>query len=742
MGHFVVLHKLLLILVWLATTSALDSSIALAGCQDKCGNISVPYPFGFGNQNCYRKGFNLTCNNSQLFTENDMGVYMEVFNISLEGQLRVSSPVTKDCYNVSGYRFYQTPGLQSVSNTPFTFSDTENRFTALGCDTQGTLRGTSTFFTSGCSMFSMTESDVISGQCTGIGCCQTSIPKGLLQFVILVNSSDFHSNVFNFNPCGYAFLVDKNWYNFSKSDLMNFTNQVPIVLDWAISWSTKNETCDEAKKDPNAYACGNNTVCGASKNEVGYSCNCSSGYQGNPYLQDGCQDINECADPNTNLCSYHSLCINLPGNYSCSCPHDYEGDGWKNGTGCLSKQFPVIQVTVGTGSGFVFLLIGSLLVLWAHHQRRISKLRESYFKQNGGLLLKQQLSSYQGSTESAKIFTAEELKKATNNYAESQILGRGGYGTVYKGILLDQRTVAIKKSKVVDESQIDQFINEVVILSQTNHRNVVKLLGCCLETEVPLLVYEFVTNQTLFHHIHGEGSKSSISWENRLRMATETAEALAYLHSAALPPIIHRDIKSANILLDDNFTAKVSDFGASRLIPVDKTQLSTLVQGTLGYLDPEYFHSSQLTDKSDVYSFGVVLVELLTGKIALSFDRPENERNLAMHFVTSMEENSVWEILEHRVVQEGMKEQIQEVMELARRCLRLKGEERPKMKEVAMELESLRRYKKHPWASQNSEEVECLLLGEPLDLGSHNSIGYDSSRGQAIIQLVSHDHLR
>ena len=281
------------------------------------------------------------------------------------------------------------------------------------------------------------------------------------------------------------------------------------------------------------------------------------------------------------------------------------------------------------------------------------KLKEKFFQQNGGIQLQQQLSNHRGFVETTKIFSSEELKKATNNYDESRVLGQGGYGTVYEGVLPNNKLVAIKKSKIGNQSQIDQFVNEIIVLTQINHKNVVKLLGCCLETEVPLLVYEFITNGTLSHHIHNKDLSSTLSWEKRLKIVAETAGALAYMHSEIVVPIIHRDIKTANILLDDNFIAKVADFGASRLVPLDQTQLTTLVQGTLGYLDPEYFHSSQLTEKSDVYSFGVVMEELLTSRMALSFDMPESDRNLASYFSSAVKEDRLLQILEDHIVSES-----------------------------------------------------------------------------------------
>ncbi|KAI3995948.1 hypothetical protein MKX01_004103 [Papaver californicum] len=320
------------------------------------------------------------------------------------------------------------------------------------------------------------------------------------------------------------------------------------------------------------------------------------------------------------------------------------------------------------------------------------KLKHKHFTRNGGLLLNQKITSIEGGVErTAKIFVAEELEKTTDNFNPSRIIGKGGYGTVYKGMLSNGEIVAIKKSTLVDENQVDQFINEVAILSQINHRHIVRMLGCCLETHVPLLVYEFVLNGTLSDHLHvREGDHESLlSWKDRVRIASEVAGALAYLHSDAFMPIFHRDIKSTNILLDEKYRAKVSDFGISRSATVDSTHLTTLVQGTFGYLDPEYFHSGQFTDKSDVYSFGIVLVEILTGETALSKIREEEEKSLALYFIKSLKENRLSVLLDTRVLNEGDTDDILLVGRLAKKCLKYVGKKRPTMKEVSLSLGGL-----------------------------------------------------
>ena len=372
----------------------------------------------------------------------------------------------------------------------------------------------------------------------------------------------------------------------------------------------------------------------------------------------------------------------------------------------------VIVAVCAGGVGILVLCVFSYLLCRRFRQRRIKKHKEKCFRRNHGLLLQQLISSTEDDVQRTKIFTLEELEKATNNFDDTRIVGRGGHGTVYKGILSDQRVVAIKKSEIVVQSEIEQFINEVAILSQINHRNVVKLFGCCLEAEVPLLLYEFISGGTLSNHLHSlDNQNSSLSFKDRLRIATEVAGALAYLHSAASISIFHRDVKSSNILLDHNYTAKVADFGASRLNPLDKTRITTAVQGTFGYLDPEYYHTGQLTEKSDVYSFGVILVELLTGKRAISNTLLKDGKNLAMHFISAFRERCLVEVLDARVSREGRKEELEAVARLALMCLRLKGEERPAMKKIEQELNLIHKTKIQKHNHGERQEQDCENSG-------------------------------
>ncbi|KDO45148.1 hypothetical protein CISIN_1g042371mg, partial [Citrus sinensis] len=392
--------------------------------------------------------------------------------------------------------------------------------------------------------------------------------------------------------------------------------------------------------------------------------------------------IDECKDGTAN-CSENLLCENYEGGYRCITP---------------KRKVYIIK-------------------------REDIKLKEKFFKRNGGLVLQQQLTSSDGSIDRCKLFTTKELDKATDHFNVNRILGQGGQGTVYKGMLADGRIVAVKKSKIVHEGKLEEFINEVVILSQINHRNVVKLLGCCLETEVPLLVYEFISNGTLFQYLHDQNEEFPLTWEMRLRIATEVAGSLSYLHSAASMPIYHRDIKSTNILLNEKYTAKVADFGTSKFIVIDQTHVTTKVQGTFGYLDPEYFRSGQFTDKSDVYSFGVVLVELLTGQKPIILTGSKEATGLAAYFILSMEENRLYDFLDDQVLKVGQKEEIMTIATLATRCLNLNGKRRPTMKEVAMELERIQALQKDINVKQICDEIEsCDIVSTSTETSTCDSI--------------------
>ncbi|KEH39811.1 wall-associated receptor kinase-like protein [Medicago truncatula] len=718
-------YVLAMVVVLVGTTVAADS--ATNTCSHTCGGQEIPYPFGIDDNNtsseCFlgRRLIPLTCNESKIYAGD-----MEVLNIDIfNAQIEASFYVSKYC----GVHNYNKPRLNSGS---YIISSKENKFITVGINSFGyfnSYRGGENKYSTGCLTRSFGLPRLIDNEtCSGIGCCQVDIPPKMWNISIEAYNFNQNSSLY----CSYAFVVKNGSYTFSTNHLSpkGFRyEELPVVLDWTIG----EENCSTASSKKNGvnYGCKNNSHCDDKDTYFGYRCHCNQGFEGNPYHPNGCTDINECEKDLLHDCKTKAYCNNTDGKYNCFCPKGYSGNGTKE-VGCQlddeNANSIVLLIVLGVGITFILLFLGTFSYLM-YHKRKFIKMKEKFFEQNGGLILKQKLSTREdsssqtrqdSSTQSAKIFTQDQLNKATKNFDENLIIGKGGFGTVFKGLLDDKRIVAIKKSKIIDRSQIDQFINEVVVLSQINHRNVVKLLGCCLETEVPLLVYEFVTNGTLSGFIHTQSNKvNNETWKTRLKIAAEVAEALSYLHSYASIPIIHRDVKSDNILLDRTNTAKVSDFGASRLVPLDQTEIATMVQGTIGYLDPEYMQTSQLTEKSDVYSFGVVLVELLTGEKPFCF------------------------VIQDGLWNEENKQEIKEVAVLAAKCLRLRGEERPSMKEVAMELEGMRLMNKHSWINDDSnvEESRFLLhessssFYEPGDSITHGDIGYDSLKDHVLIAL-------
>jgi serine/threonine protein kinase len=308
--------------------------------------------------------------------------------------------------------------------------------------------------------------------------------------------------------------------------------------------------------------------------------------------------------------------------------------------------------------------------------RREKRDMKEYFERNGGPILQE--------VNNIKIFKKEELKSILKSH---NIIGKGAFGEVYKGLLNDQQ-VAVKKPAVnVDAAQKGQFANEVIIQSRIIHKNIVRLIGCCLEVDVPILVYEFISKGSLHDILHGDNMKP-LNLDRRLSIAAESAEGLAYMHSKTNTTILHGDVKPANILLNDDFTPKISDFGISRLIAIDKAQHTNYIIGDRSYMDPVYLQTGLLTKKSDVYSFGVVLLELISRKKATYSDNS----NLVKSFLDAHKiKDRTAELFDTEITTRRDRELLECLAGIAVECLKYDVDQRPEMTDVAERLLLLKR---------------------------------------------------
>ncbi|XP_064992082.1 wall-associated receptor kinase 2-like isoform X1 [Musa acuminata AAA Group] len=367
MGVLLGYHLVQLLMLSLVGAAA-SAADALPGCRTRCGEVDVPYPFGIG-PSCSREGFSLDCNTTDDGLEKLFLSVVEITDISLPlGQARMLNEISWQCYNASTNSIYYSTWFLNLTNTPYRFSDDLNKFTVIGCDTLAYIgdfeRADS--YQSGCVSTCHNEVSLVNRSlCSGIGCCQTSIPKDLTYYEVWFDSDFNSSSTWNFSDCSYAVLLEANQFEFLTSYITTYqfwnnnNGKAPLVVDWAIG----NEICEVAQRNITSYACiSEHSECLNSSNGPGYLCNCLSGYHGNPYVAHGCQDIDECSDKDQYPC--HGTCKNLPGSYNCFCPPGTHGDAF-NGT-CTQQQklqsSAKVTVDTGTGNGLIFLLIFGMCI--------------------------------------------------------------------------------------------------------------------------------------------------------------------------------------------------------------------------------------------------------------------------------------------------------------------------------------------------------------------------------------------
>ncbi|XP_076917273.1 putative serine/threonine-protein kinase At1g01540 [Bidens hawaiensis] len=323
-------------------------------------------------------------------------------------------------------------------------------------------------------------------------------------------------------------------------------------------------------------------------------------------------------------------------------------------------------------------------------------------------------------------YTLRELEVATNGFSDENVIGEGGYGIVYSGVLADDTMVAVKNLLNNRGQAEKEFKVEVEAIGRVRHKNLVRLLGYCAEGAQRILVYEYVNNGNLEQWLHEDvGPISPLTWDIRMNIVLGTAKGLTYLHEGLEPKVVHRDIKSSNILLNRQWHPKVSDFGLAKLLGSEKSYVTTRVMGTFGYVAPEYASTGMLNERSDVYSFGILIMEIISGRNPVDYSRPPEEVNLVDWLKTMVTNRNAEGVLDPKLPEKPSSRALKRALLVALRCVDPSAQKRPKMGHVIHMLEA----EDFPFRDEHrgNREMDRGRLMEKRYIESGDSSGYESS---------------